>query len=98
MSSRYVILILALGLVGCGQTRPTQIHEVQVPVYKYVAVPAKYTAHIDIAEPVVTEECGPADTVCEMRQVAYKRKLGLQQCNKQLDEIMFIQGKDTNGN
>jgi hypothetical protein len=76
-------------LVGCHDS--VQIKEVKVPVYKYVAVPAKYTAHVDIAEPI-------DDTVSTMRNVTYKRKLGLQQCNKQLDSILFIQGTDTDGN
>lgn len=97
MSRRYGLLILVLALVGCKTAAP-QIHETYIPVYKYIAVPAQYTAHVDIAMPMVTEECGPLDTVCEMRQVAYKRKLGLQQCNKQLDEILFIQGTTANGN
>lgn len=97
MSCRYGVLILAVFLVGC-QAKTPQIKEVFVPVYKYVAVPDKYTTLLPIAEPEVTEECGPLDTVCELRQVAHKRKLSLQQCNKQLGQIRFIQGSNTDGN
>lgn len=97
MSSRYGILIFAVLLVGC-QAKTPQIKEVFVPVYKYVAVPEQYTAPLDIAEPEATKECGPLDTVCELRQVAHKRKLSLQQCNKQLGQIRFIQGSNTDGN
>lgn len=89
MPSRYGVLILGLMLVGCTST--PAVKETKVTVYKYVAVPAKFTAHVDIAEPV-------DNTVGTMRNVAYKRGLGLQTCNKQLDEILFIQGTDTDGN
>ena len=97
MSCRHGILILALLLVGCGPVR-TEIKEVKVPVTKYVPVPAKYTQNVLIAEPEATKECGPADTVCELRNVAHKRKLGLETCNGQLDSIQYIQGSDVNGN
>lgn len=90
MPSRYGVLILALMLAGCHASTPA-VKETKVTVTKYVAVPVKYTTHVDIAEPV-------DDTVGTMRNVAYKRKLGLQQCNKQLDSILFIQGTDTDGN
>jgi hypothetical protein len=88
MSSRYGVLIFALMLSACG---PTRVEYKEVAVYKYITVPAKYTAHVDITEPV-------NDTVGEMRNVAYKRKLGLQFCNKKLDSILFIQGTTPDGN
>lgn len=96
MSSRYGLLVLILALAGCKATVPN-IKTVYVPVYKYVAVPTEYTQHIDIARPEVTELCGPADTVCELREVAKKRASGIEQCNVQLDKIKFIQGTNTNG-
>jgi hypothetical protein len=95
MPVRYGVLIIALILGGCKTAAP-HIRTVQVPVYVYVSVPDKYTTTIDIAEPEVTAECVYMDSVCELRRVAYKRKLGLQQCNEQLNEIRFIQGTDTN--
>lgn len=98
MPSRYGLLICALLLVGC-KSDPAKIEyrDVKVPVYKYVGVPAKYTAKLDISMPQKTEECGDADTVCELRQVAKLRKLQLNQCNLQLDNIRYIQGTDIDG-
>lgn len=90
MSCRYGILIFALCLSACGPARIEYKYK-ELPVYKYIAVPAKYTKNIDIAEPT-------DDKVGTMRDVAYKRKLGLMRCNKQLNSILFIQGTEADGN
>lgn len=89
MSCRYGVLVFALLLSACGPAKVEYKYK-EVPVYKYIAVPAKYTTKVEIVEPT-------NDTVGEMRNVAYKRKLGLLQCNKQLDSILFIQGTELNG-
>lgn len=92
MPSRYGLLILAaLVLGGCGETRPTQVKETKVTVYKYIVVPSKYLQKYAIDMPT-------NDTVKEATIVAKKRKTKLELCYGQLDSIGTIQGTETDGN
>jgi len=94
MPRRFGLLIVGvcLFLASCASQQPIiQYKEVKVPVYKYVAVPAKYTTHDKtIPEP-------KDDYVNTALIIANQRKAKLQVCYKQLDDISFIQGSDSNG-
>lgn len=94
MSRRYGLLIagLCLFLASCTpKQQVVQYKETKVTVYKYVAVPAKYTEH-DSTVPEPTD-----DLVTTALLIASQRKAKLQVCYKQLDSISYIQGTDTNG-
>ena len=93
MSRRAQLLILSvLALAGCTPKQVIQYKEVKVPVYVYVTVDKRLTAHGDVPNPPKGD-----DTVLALRSTAYARKLGLMQCYKQLDEISTIHGSPTDG-
>lgn len=91
MSCRYGLLIVgALLLSGCWETRPTQVKETKVTVTKYIVVPNKYLQKYPIDMPT-------NDTVKEATVVAKKRATKLELCYGQLDSIGTIQGTETDG-
>lgn len=92
MSRATQLLILALALCGCTPKQVVQYKEVKVPVYVYVSVDKRLTDHGTMPEPAKGD-----DTVYGLRVTAYARKLMLDKCFKQLDEISTIHGSPTDG-
>ena len=84
--SSFAVALAALLLAGCNST-PKAIpmpQVVRVPVTQYVPVPAELTKRCPVAE--------LADrTVESVVEAANARKLALEQCNRQLDEIEGLQ-------
>lgn len=85
MRIRNGLLILSLTLAGCtlAPPKPQIPKTVTIVVTKYVPVPEQLTKPCPIAEPKSRE-------VEEALQVAHARKLSLQDCNSQLDQIRTL--------
>lgn len=75
-----LVPLIAAVLTGCAGVEHTPVRVVEVPVYRYVSVPAEMTTPVPVAEPT-------NPTVGECVRVARLRKAQLQQCNIQLNAI-----------